>query len=171
MIKQNKKKKDRANSYVYHFAKERGFNGRFWKIKYLSWYFKNYVLIVLCSLAPFRIVTTFHRWRGVKIGEDVYISRGACIDHSAPQFIEIGNHVTIAYGAVILSHNREGKHGLSKVQKTKIEDNVFIGVNAVVLPGIKIGKGSTVGAGSVVNKDVPNNCTVAGTPAKIIRKI
>jgi len=153
-----------------HFAKERGFEGRFWKIRYFNWYFKNYVLIVLSSLAPFRLVTTFHRWRGVKIGNDVYISRGACIDHSSPQFVEIGNHVTISYGVVVLGHNRAGKHDISTVAKTKIEDRVFIGANSVILPGVIVGKDSIVGAGAVVTKDVPRGSIVAGVPAKVIRK-
>ncbi len=52
-----------------------------------------------------------------------------------------------------------------------IEENAKIGANATILPGITIGKNSIVGAGSVVTKDVPPNCVVAGNPAKVINKI
>lgn len=52
-----------------------------------------------------------------------------------------------------------------------IEDNVWIGANAVILPGITVGKNSIVGAGAVVTKDVPENTIVAGNPAKVIREI
>ena len=52
-----------------------------------------------------------------------------------------------------------------------IEKNAKIGANATILPGITIGRNSIVGAGSVVTKDVPPNCVVAGNPAKVINKI
>ena len=52
----------------------------------------------------------------------------------------------------------------------KICENVWIGENAIILPGIEIGKNSIIGAGSVVTKNVPENCIVAGNPAKIIKK-
>ncbi|UCG03434.1 MAG: acyltransferase [Candidatus Heimdallarchaeota archaeon] len=156
---------------ISHFAKARGYTGAFGTEKYMLWYFFNYILIILARIAPYPLVTTFHRWRGAKIGYNVYISRGACIDHSAPQFIEIGNHVTIAYGAVILAHNREGRWGLSNVSKTKIGNNVFIGANAVILPGTTIGDGAIVGACSLVNKSVKPYTIVGGVPAKVIRGV
>ncbi|MBF1332794.1 MAG: acetyltransferase, partial [Leptotrichia sp.] len=52
----------------------------------------------------------------------------------------------------------------------KICENVWIGENAVILPGIEIGKNSVVGAGAVVTKSIPENCIVAGNPAIIIKK-
>ncbi len=52
-----------------------------------------------------------------------------------------------------------------------IEDNVWIGANVTIMPGVTIGRHSVVGAGSMVNKDVPPDTVVAGVPAKIIRKI
>ena len=52
----------------------------------------------------------------------------------------------------------------------KICENVWIGENAIILPGIEIGKNSIIGAGSVVTKNVPENCIVAGNPARIIKK-
>ena len=54
--------------------------------------------------------------------------------------------------------------------ETIVEDNVSIGSNATILPGIKIGKNSTIGAGAVVTKDVPSNSIVVGNPAKVIKK-
>jgi maltose O-acetyltransferase len=53
----------------------------------------------------------------------------------------------------------------------KVEDNVWIGANATILPGVTIGKNSIVGAGAVVTKDVPENTIVGGNPAKVIRNI
>ena len=54
-------------------------------------------------------------------------------------------------------------------QKIIIEENVWIGANAIILGGIKIGAGSIVAAGAMVNKDVPKNTVVGGIPAKIIK--
>ena len=56
------------------------------------------------------------------------------------------------------------------LKPVKICENVWIGENAIILPGIEIGKNSIIGAGSVVTKNVPENCIVAGNPARIIKK-
>jgi maltose O-acetyltransferase len=52
-----------------------------------------------------------------------------------------------------------------------IEDNVWIGGGAILLPGVKIGRNAVVGAGAVVSRSVPANTVVAGNPAKVLRKI
>lgn len=59
----------------------------------------------------------------------------------------------------------------TKQSPVEIEDDVFIGARSIILKGVKIGKGSIVGAGSVVSSDVPAYSIVAGNPAKFIRKI
>lgn len=51
-----------------------------------------------------------------------------------------------------------------------IEDNVWIGGGAILLPGVTIGKGSVVGAGSVVTRDVPQYCVAVGNPCRVIRR-
>ena len=61
--------------------------------------------------------------------------------------------------------------GLQWAEPITVEDNVWICSNVIVLAGVTIGKNSVVGAGSVVTKDVPPNCFVAGNPCKIIRKL
>jgi Acetyltransferase (isoleucine patch superfamily) len=55
------------------------------------------------------------------------------------------------------------------VAKIVIEDDVWIGANATILPGVKVGRGSVIGAGSVVNKDIPEYSLAVGVPAKVIR--
>lgn len=99
------------------------------------------------------------------------ISLGAKLDLRRGSII-IGNNCTITYGCVILSHDAAAAK-LNKKSEfiTRIEDNVFIGVNSVVLPGITIGENSIIGAGSVVTKDIPPNCIAAGNPAKILKAI
>lgn len=53
----------------------------------------------------------------------------------------------------------------------KIEDNVWIGGGAIILPGVTIGKNSVIGAGSIVNNTIPENCVAVGNPCRVIREI
>lgn len=92
--------------------------------------------------------------------------------------VTIGNHVNLAQGVTItaLNHNFEDitlridQQGVSTNTVT-ISDDVWIGTNAVVLPGVTIGTHSVVAAGAVVTKDVPPYTIVAGVPAKVIKTI
>jgi acetyltransferase-like isoleucine patch superfamily enzyme len=92
--------------------------------------------------------------------------------------VTIGSHVNLAQGITItaLNHNFEDKSQRIDAQgvSTKpviIGDDIWIGANAVVLPGVSIGNHSVVAAGAVVTKDVPPHSLVAGVPAKIIKEI
>ena len=92
------------------------------------------------------------------------------IDTLIPQFVEIGDNFVSAPGSIILAHDASlFKHtGYYRIEKTKIGNDVFLGANAVVLPGISIGDGAIIGAGAIVTKDVLSNTVVAGNPAKFI---
>ena len=103
---------------------------------------------------------------GISIGKRCYISLHAHLDTRRGKII-LGDNVGIANGSYILSHT--GYQPTNKKDVTIIEDNVRIFVNSVVLPGIKIGENSIVGAGSVVMKDVPPNCVVMGNPARVVQ--
>ena len=92
--------------------------------------------------------------------------------------VTIGSHVNLAQGITVtaLNHNFEDpnkridEQGISTTPVT-IEDDVWIGANAVILPGVTIGNHSVVAAGAVVTKDVPPHSLVAGVPAKVIKQI
>lgn len=92
--------------------------------------------------------------------------------------VTIGCHVNLAQGITVtaLNHNFEDsdkridEQGVSTTPVT-IEDDIWIGANAVILPGVTIGNHSVVAAGSVVTKNVPPHSLVAGVPAKIIKQI
>ncbi len=92
--------------------------------------------------------------------------------------VTIGSHVNLAQGITItaLNHNFEDKRQRIDAQGVSIKpiiigDDIWIGANAVVLPGVSIGHHSVVAAGAVVTKDVPPHSLVAGVPAKIIKEI
>ena len=92
--------------------------------------------------------------------------------------VDIGSHVNLAQGITVsaLNHNfsdtnkRIDEQGVSTTPVT-IEDDVWVGANAVILPGVTIGEHCVVAAGAVVTKDVPPHSLVAGVPAKVIKKI
>lgn len=92
--------------------------------------------------------------------------------------VTIGSHVNLAQGITVtaLNHNFEDKNKRIDEQGVitngvTIEDDIWIGANAVILPGVRIGTHSVVAAGAVVTKDVPPHSLVAGVPAKIIKSI
>ena len=92
--------------------------------------------------------------------------------------VTIGSHVNLAQGITVtaLNHNFEAperridEQGVSTQQVT-IGDDIWIGANAVVLPGVTVGNHCVIAAGAVVTKDVPPHSLVAGVPAKIIKQI
>ncbi len=115
------------------------------------------------------------RRKGVKVGSDcrIYIRKFG----SEPFLISIGDRVTVTSGVVILTH--DGSTGLVRnsngrryqhYSPVSIGDDVFIGVNAIILPGVNIGSRSIIGAGAVVTKDVPEGSVVVGNPARQIKK-
>ncbi len=129
----------------------------------------------------------------IKIGSNSYLGGGMYICHNK---IEIGNNVTIAWGGTIYDHD---SHSLDYRERRKdiederrdilsghnfiankdwscvnskpiiISDDVWIGMNVIILKGVTIGEGAIIGAGSVVTKDIPAWCVAAGNPAKVIR--
>ena len=90
----------------------------------------------------------------------------------------IGNNVNLAQGITVTALNHNFKDATRRIDEqgisTKpvvISDDVWIGANAVILPGVTIGRHVVVAAGAVVTKDVPANCVVGGVPAKVIKEI
>lgn len=110
---------------------------------------------------------------GMQIGENVFIGRGTFLDPSHCFLIRIGSNVTMSSHVHVLAHDASTKHylGYTKIGLTVIEDSVFIGAKSIILPGVTIGEGSVIGAGSVVSKNVPPNQVWAGNPARYIMSV
>ncbi|VVB52532.1 2,3,4,5-tetrahydropyridine-2,6-dicarboxylate N-acetyltransferase [uncultured archaeon] len=132
-----------------------------------------------------------------KCGEDVFIEKGVFFGFGSG--IEIGSHSALGVRAEVMGAGRCGgrliigdyvqmgpdiafltiEHTLEdfpykpdtphRALKIVVEDEVFIGMRAIILPGVTIGRGAVVGAGAVVTKDVPPYAVVGGVPARVIR--
>lgn len=84
--------------------------------------------------------------------------------------IEIGEGVAIAPNVLIRDCDSHSIHGTLSKKPISIGKHVWIGSNAIILKGVCIGDGAVIGAGSVVTKDVPAHCVVAGNPAKVVKE-
>jgi acetyltransferase-like isoleucine patch superfamily enzyme len=104
-----------------------------------------------------------HRWRGVEIGHNVWIGYQVMLETGYPNLIHIGDNVFISMRVTILAHFRE-QSGVW------IENGVFIGPCACILPNVRLGEGCVVTAGSVVTSNVPPYTVVQGNPARIVAK-
>lgn len=105
--------------------------------------------------------------RGLKVGKNFLRMNQVIIDDSHTWLIEIGNDVTIGPRAHILAHDASTKNylGYTKIGRVKIGNRVFIGAEAVIMPGVCIGNDVIVGANSTVTHDIPDGVVVAGSPA------
>lgn len=109
------------------------------------------------------------RKKGAIIGEN--FNNFAFIDDGHPWLLEVGDNVTLST-CTVLTHDASTKIplGYSRIGKVKIGNNVFVGANAVILPGVSIGSNVIIGAGSIVNKDIPDNSIACGVPCKVVGK-
>lgn len=99
------------------------------------------------------------------IGENVKIAPLAHIDKTYPQGVHIGNRTAVLKGAFVLTHDSVRRIHTD----TYIGSDCYIGINSIILPGVKIGNEVIIGAGSIVTKNIPSNCIAVGNPAKVIR--
>lgn len=112
--------------------------------------------------------------RNIYLGDHVFLNFSCTILDCNE--VRIGHHVMIGPGVQIYTaaHLLEAEpriRGLEVAKPITIEDNVWLGGSAILLPGVRIGRNAVVGAGAVVSRDVPANTVVAGNPARVIREI
>jgi acetyltransferase-like isoleucine patch superfamily enzyme len=126
---------------------------------------KNRLLQMVARSAPgaMSLRPMLHRWRGVKIGQSVWIGYDAILETSYPYLISIGDRVIIGVRTTIIAHFQE-------IRGVNLESDIFIGPGVLILPGVTVGKGSVITAGSVVTSSVPPATLVQGNPAKAIAR-
>jgi acetyltransferase-like isoleucine patch superfamily enzyme len=129
---------------------------------------KNFIFIQMARYTPFMgmknwIYRTFLR---MKVGEDTAFALMVMVDLMFPEKITVGRNSVIGYNTTILSHEYLIKE--YRLGEVYIGDEVLIGANSTILPGVTIGDGAIVSAGTLVNKDVPAGSFVGGNPMRMI---
>jgi len=145
------------------------------RLKFLkSWLFHY---IAYSSLHP-GITISMQRNRGVKIGKGCHISPYVLIDLMYPQLVIIEDNVGIGSNSMIFAHvnpttnlNLKENHYPRKTDPVLIKSGAWINPGCIIAPGTTIGRNSILAIGSVVSGTIPDNCVVAGNPARVIKKL
>ncbi|MDB5851943.1 MAG: acetyltransferase [Rhodoferax sp.] len=134
-----------------------------------QWYYRYIMQYSIGQNTAILMDCTFDCTQHFAIGSNSVINGKCCIDNKSS--ITIGNNVSISQEVLILSadHDPDSRVFASRNLPVIIEDYVFIGSRATILPGVTIGKGAVIAAGSVVTKDVKPFAIVGGVPAQFIR--
>jgi len=126
------------------------------------------------SMLPFPLGfrATLYRISGVKVGSGVAIDRGVQITEASR--ISIGDRVTLSAGVSLLGEitavnsRLESAFGIRKSADIVLEDDVYVGVKATILPGVRVGRMATIGANTLVTSDVPPLGVVLGVPGRVV---
>lgn len=125
-------------------------------------------IISYCHYKVDRLRLANRMKNGLKVGKNVYIMEDVDFDINYPFLIEIGDNCRISKGVRILAHDATNFRdiGVTRLAPVKILEGTFIGERAVILPGVTIGPRALIAAGSVVNRDIPEDKAAAGNPAR-----
>lgn len=134
----------------------------FWKVM------KNFIIIQIARYTPFLSVKNwlYRTFLRMKVGKKTSFALMVMPDIMFPEKITVGENSIIGYNTTLLAHEyliREYRLG-----EIVIGNEVMIGANVTILPGVKIGEGATVSAGTLVHRDVPSGAFVGGNPMRII---
>jgi acetyltransferase-like isoleucine patch superfamily enzyme len=134
----------------------------FWKVV------KNFIVIQLARYTPFLGMKNwlYRTFLGLKVGEQTSFALMVMLDVMFPEKISVGRNTVIGYNTTILAHEYLIKE--YRLGPVDIGSEVMIGANSTVLPGVTIGDGAIVSAGTLVHKDVPPGCFVGGNPMRVI---
>ncbi|PPA70202.1 acyltransferase [Jeotgalibacillus proteolyticus] len=135
----------------------------FWKVM------RNFIVIQTARYTPFLGMKNwmYSTFLGMKVGEQTSFALMVMIDVMFPEKISVGKNSVIGYNTTILAHEYLIKE--YRLGNVEIGDEVLIGANTTILPGVRIGDGAIVSASTLVHKDVPAGAFVGGNPMQIIR--
>lgn len=143
----------------------------------LSWVMNNWLL---SPLLPRKVRPWVLRKIGCKVGKDVFVGDSVKIDSGHSDLITIEDGVSIAGGTRLLCHQRDFSNycvgdeylALGYILKPIVlKKGCLVGMESFVMPGVTIGEGAIVGAGSLVTKDIPAWTIATGRPAKVVKEI
>jgi acetyltransferase-like isoleucine patch superfamily enzyme len=134
----------------------------FWKVV------RNFIVIQLARYTPFLGMKNwlYRVFLGLKVGEQTSFALMVMLDVMFPEKISVGRNTVIGYNTTILAHEYLIKE--YRLGPVVIGSEVMIGANSTILPGITIGDGAIVSAGTLVHKDVPPGVFVGGNPMRVI---
>ncbi|GAA0499181.1 heptaprenylglyceryl phosphate O-acetyltransferase [Salinibacillus aidingensis] len=134
----------------------------FWKVV------KNFIVIQLARYTPFLSMKNwmYRKFLRMNVGKQTSFALMVMLDVMFPEKISVGRNTVIGYNTTILAHEYLIKE--YRLGKVEIGDEVMIGANSTILPGVKIGDHAIVSAGTVVHKDVPAGSFVGGNPMQLI---
>lgn len=134
----------------------------FWKVV------KNFIIIQLARYTPFLGMKNwlYRTFLGLKVGEQTSFALMVMPDIMFPEKISVGRNTVIGYNTTILAHEYLIKE--YRLGPVNIGSEVMIGANSTILPGVTIGDGAIVSAGTLVHKDVPAGAFVGGNPMRVI---
>lgn len=129
---------------------------------------KNFVVIQLARYTPFLSVKSwmYRTFLRMEVGEKTAFALMVMPDIMFPEKIKVGSNCIIGYNTTILAHEYLIEE--YRLGEVVIGDDVMIGANSTILPGVAIGDGAIVSAGTLVHKDVPAGSFVGGNPMRII---
>ncbi|WP_297975513.1 acyltransferase [uncultured Bacteroides sp.] len=135
---------------------------------------------LLSPLLPRKIRPAVLKSIGCKVGKDVFVGDHVKIDSGHADLIVLEDHVHITGGCRLLCHQRDlsdycvgddsAKLGY-KLAAIHLKKGCLIGMESMILPGVTVGEGAIVGAGSLVTKDIPDWTIATGRPAKVVKQI
>lgn len=131
---------------------------------------KNFLFIQFSRYCPSLRLKNwiYRRFLGMRVGKNAAFALMVMVDVFFPEKIKVGDNTIIGYNTTILAH--EYLTHEYRLGEVNIGSNVMIGANCTILPGVTIGDGAVVAAGSVVHRDVAPGSFVAGCPLREIRK-
>ncbi|WP_409251961.1 acyltransferase [Bacillus sp. SCS-153A] len=129
---------------------------------------KNFAVIQLARYTPFLGMKNwlYRTFLKMNIGKETSFALMVMLDVMFPEKISVGRNTVIGYNTTILAHEYLIKE--YRLGDVEIGSEVMIGANTTILPGIRIGDGAIVSAGTLVHKDVPPGAFVGGNPMKVI---
>ena len=137
------------------------------------------ISVFIMKLKMARDPINYLRGKGAKIGKGCSIASNVDIG-SEPYLVTIGDNVRLTEHVRIITHdgglwvlrNLDEKYQKADLFKpVKIGNNVHVGVNSIIMPGVTIGNNVIIGCGAIVTKDIPDNSVAVGVPARVIETI